>query len=367
MPDGSFAPQWYSKPGSTLLALMQKQGVSVDEMVQRIGCDHAFFRGVVAGSIAIDAKLAGTLAKSIGGSAAFWTKRQTQFDNSLDRVMASLSVSKASEWLKLLPIQEMKKLGWIKSGPDKSSALRACLSYYDVADFEEWESNYEAVDHQFSFRSSQTFQSKIGALSAWLRQAEIQASFSHCAPWNLQTFRTLFPKIKALTRIKEPSVFVPKLRRLCAEAGVAIVFIKAPTGCKASGATRFLSSSKAMIAMSFRYLSDDHFWFTFFHEAAHLILHGEEAVFIEEDKGEITIKEKEANTFAAQTLIPMQKREEFLELRSRSHAVIRFAVSLGISPGIVVGQMQHERLIGPGQLNHLKRRYDWKELSDVLL
>jgi hypothetical protein len=34
-----------------------------------------------------------------------------------------------------------------------------------------------------------------------------------------------------------------------------------------------ISPNKAMVILSFRYLSDDHFWFTFFHEIAHLLLH----------------------------------------------------------------------------------------------
>ena len=41
--------------------------------------------------------------------------------------------------------------------------------------------------------------------------------------------------------------------------------------------------------------------------------------------------------------------------------MIKFAVSVGISPGIVVGQMQHRRMIGSQQLNFLKRRYGWDE------
>jgi hypothetical protein len=55
-----------------------------------------------------------------------------------------------------------------------------------------------------------------------------------------------------------------------------------------------------------------------------------------------------------------------MRLRLRPREVIRFAVLVGVSPGIVVGQMQHRRIIGPHQLNYLKRRYGWDEIREAV-
>jgi Zn-dependent peptidase ImmA (M78 family) len=122
-----------------------------------------------------------------------------------------------------------------------------------------------------------------------------------------------------------------------------------------------------MIILSFRHLSDDHFWFTFFHEAGHLLLHGENSTFVDGEEVDKTEKEKEANAFSSGALVPYDRLDELMNLQSRSLSVIRFAVSIGVSSGIVVGQMQHMGLIGPGQLNHLKRRYDWEQISNVVI
>ena len=62
-----------------------------------------------------------------------------------------------------------------------------------------------------------------------------------------------------------------------------------------------------MMILSFRYLSDDHFWFTFFHEAAHLLLHGEKSTFVEDEATDQTEKEKQANAFAAGMLVPSDR------------------------------------------------------------
>jgi HTH-type transcriptional regulator / antitoxin HigA len=144
-----------------------------------------------------------------------------------------------------------------------------------------------------------------------------------------------------LTRRKHPEQFLPQLIQVCSECGVALVIARAPEGCRASGATRFILPSKAMIVMSFRYRSDDHFWFTFFHEAAHLLLHGEKALFLEDGSDVTAEEEKEANEFASALLIPSGSKGEFEQLNGAVKNILRFAVKEGISPGVVVGQLQH--------------------------
>ena len=63
---------------------------------------------------------------------------------------------------------------------------------------------------------------------------------------------------------------MPKLQGRCAAAGVAVVFVPALPKTGVSGATRWLHPQKAIIQLSLRYKSNDHLWFTFFHEAGHI-------------------------------------------------------------------------------------------------
>jgi HTH-type transcriptional regulator / antitoxin HigA len=180
-----------------------------------------------------------------------------------------------------------------------------------------------------------------------------------CAPWDPQRFRESLSEVRRLTFAKDPNHFLPALRRLCAATGVALAVVRAPNGCRASGATRFLSPEKAVLLLSFRYLSDDQFWFTFFHEAGHLLLHGQESLFLEGLDTQSTIQEQEANQFAEQVIIPAEFREAFLALRMEARAIVRFAKRVGIAPGIVAGQLQHFHRIPRNHFNGLKRRYKW--------
>ena len=88
-----------------------------------------------------------------------------------------------------------------------------------------------------------------------------------------------------------------------------MVIVPAPSGCKVSGATLFPQQDKALLLLSFRYLSDDHFWFSFFHEVGHLLLHGIEKIFLEGVDEINQNDEEEANKFAAELLIPLSIRK----------------------------------------------------------
>jgi hypothetical protein len=254
----------------------------------------------------------------------------------------------------------MVKFGWIEPVPKRSEELAACLKFFDVPNVAAWHRMYGSIERKFLFRKSAAFDSKPAAVAAWLRQGEIEAKEMRCAPWSAQAFGTALTSIRSLTREKDPKRFVSQLQKACAEVGVAVTIVRSPSGCRASGATRFVAADKALLLLSFRHLSDDQFWFSFFHEAGHLLLHSHQEVFIEGIEASDSAAEKEANEFAAHTLIPPQHTPELLRLRQNKFELVRFARRMGISPGIVVGQLQHYGKIKPNHFQGLKRRYRWE-------
>jgi Zn-dependent peptidase ImmA (M78 family) len=137
------------------------------------------------------------------------------------------------------------------------------------------------------------------------------------------------------------------------------VILRAPQGCRASGATKFITKDKAMLLLSFRYRSDDHFWFTFFHEAGHLVLHDCSALFIEGANFITTAEEQEADKFSEDLLVPPEFQEEMRELPMEHRKIMRFSKKIGISHGIVVGQLQHADVFPPDKMNFLKTRFVW--------
>lgn len=139
-----------------------------------------------------------------------------------------------------------------------------------------------------------------------------------------------------------------------------MVFVPALPKTGVSGATRWLNPDKAIIQLSLRYKTDDHLWFTFFHEAGHILLHGKKALFLEGADGMDEAKEAEADAFAEQELIARRAFAEFAREHCFSKAAIKaFARAQGVSPGIVVGRLQHQGLLPYTHCNDLKVRYQW--------
>ena len=122
----------------------------------------------------------------------------------------------------------------------------------------------------------------------------------------------------------------------------------------------FVAELRLENPLSLKYNTDDQFWFTFFHEAGHLLLHGDR-LFIESENMASNKEEQEANIFSGDILVPPEQRESLRTIPVNQFAVARFARMLGISAGVLVGQLQHYKRIRPNQLNGLKRYYRWKD------
>ena len=352
----SFRPDWTSAPGETIADILKERQLSVIEFAERLGQTSEAVADLLQGRSTITIGTARALQLVLGASVEFWMSRDFQYREDIAQLSAT-----NREWMAQLPVGDMIRFGWLGPVPHPSDELEACLRFFGVDSIRGWRKAYATIQEAIAFRTSPTFDSRLGAVTAWLRQGELEGRSNECGPWNPAGFQASLTKLRALTRQKDPRVFVPRLRECCAENGVAVSVVRAPTGCRASGATRFLSRDRALLLLSFRYLTDDHFWFTFFHECGHLLLHGQQEVFLEGADTKFAAKEQEANEFAARTLIPDELQPALLALPPDWRQVIRFAKQAGVSPGIIVGQMQHHRRIRRNQLNSLKRRYSWQE------
>jgi HTH-type transcriptional regulator / antitoxin HigA len=357
--DTPFTPDWVSPPGETIATILDERGITSDEFARCIQRTTGDVEELLSGRAALTADIARQLAAVLGASATFWTKREWRYRQNLAQLQREASRAASLNWLDEVPTKDMVELGWVKPTSDPAAMAAGVLQFFGVSSVESWRETYKDALQAIAFRTSATFESQPGAVAAWLRQGEFAASSMKCGPWDPERFRVELAVIRELTREKDPQAFLPELTRLCGACGVSVVALPAPKKCRASGATRFLSPTRPLLMLSFRYLSDDHFWFTFFHEAAHLILHSDKYMFLEGDDRLSSAEEQEANVFAANILIPPQCQEEMLRLPVNGIAVVRFAKHVGVSPGIVVGQLQHRGRIGHRQLNNLKRRYKW--------
>lgn len=350
----TFAPDWASPPGDTIVDMLNERKLPQAELAHLLGRSEEDIRGLIEGRISITIGLARQLEQVLGASVAFWMTRDLNYRQATARLHAIDEV-----WLSEFPLRDMVSFGWLKKALSPAQEMTSCLQFFGVSSINEWRLRYTDLQNRIAFKASPSIDSRPAAVAAWLRQGELEAGQIDCTSWNAVRFGELIGELRTLTRTKDPHQFIPTLQHTCAQAGVTVVIVRAPTGCRASGATRFLAPDKALLQLSFRYLSDDHFWFAFFHEAGHLLLHGDHSLFLEGLNEPSSRLEEEANIFAANSLIRPEMQPQLRNLGSDARGIIRFARDVGVSPGVVVGQMQHLGLLRHRQMNSLKRRFTW--------
>jgi Zn-dependent peptidase ImmA (M78 family)/plasmid maintenance system antidote protein VapI len=359
----TFNPDWFSKPGDSLRALMIRRGVSPCDLAHHLNGGMATLRGLLNGSKDLDGSDAAVLARTLGVTESFWLKRQANYAEALERAVDRADAEEADAWLQL-QVPGEKPRGRLTQEKRRVEVQKR-LVFFNVSTFGAWQARYGKVASATLFRKSEAHRSDEAAIMMWLRSGEMDTDLVATRAWKAGNLEDRLPEIRKLSKIRKPERFLPKLQTLCAEAGVAVVAKKAPTGCPASGASRMVAPDKAMILLSFRGLSDDRFWFTVFHEIGHLLLHGART-FVDVDMEELDDSEREANEFASKCIVPANRTSEFEALSSTVDDITRFSVSVGVAPGLVVGQMQHHQMLERHQMNYLKRRWKWEDLAPLI-
>ena len=356
-----YAPDYVSPPGETLQELLDDRQMSQAELARRMGRPDKTINEIIQGKAGLTPQTAIQLEHVLGVPASFWNNREQAYRAFLAKQAEREHLQAHSDWIHSFPLKDMVRRGWIKQWNDVVDQIRELLRYFSIASPQQWQERWSQL--QVAYRKAQTFKSQPYALSAWLRQGEILAQQISCQPYEPAAFKKALSDARAMTRTSPDNV-ISSLQACCAAAGVAVVFVPEVSGVAASGAAWWLNPKKAIIQLSFRYKHDDQIWFSFFHEAGHILLHGKRELFIEEDEIE-SQQEKEANDFAAEYLLPRQALRQFVARQTpgrypSAQSLVDFAEEQGIAPGIVVGQLQHDHpeIVPLSHHNHLKCRFD---------
>lgn len=352
-----YAPDYVSPPGETLLETLETLGMSQADLAERTGKAIKTINEIVQGKAPITPETALQFERVLGVPARFWNNREQRYRESLAQAGERERLQAHVGWLKQAPVKAMCQLGWIRCLADEIEQLREVLQFFGVASPDQWQAIW--LSPQASFRCSPAFEADPVAVAAWLRRGEFEAQRLPCEAYDVARFRAALTEVRQLTQ-QPPEVFQAELIRLCATAGVAVVFVPELPKVHVSGATRWLTPTKALIQLSLRHKSDDHLWFTFFHEAGHILHHGKREFFIDIDDRDGDDKEQAADKFAADCLIPAPQWRRFArQTRYSKEQILAFAAEAGVAPGIVVGRLQHDKLLPPSHCNDLKRRLDW--------
>jgi len=341
-----YVPQTVSHPGETLKEKLDEIGMGPKEFAVRTQKPEKTISNILAGESSITSDMAVVFEDVLGIPARFWLARQQNYNEAVARLKKHQSVVNDIAWAALFPYSNMVKLGWIKATKIKEEKVELLYKYFRVGNQDAFADYYFNQKLKLSFRLTRTIEKKPYAIAAWLRQGEIQAAELESAEYDEKVFTNCLPEIKNLLAT-HPSDFFKKLQAICLSAGVKIVYTPCLPGASIHGSTRWLGDTP-LIQMSAKYPHNDSFWFTFFHEAAHIIKHGKKYIALEnvDYKEEDKAKEKEADDFAIMWTFSEEEEEEVLSsARLTSQDIHGFAKKFNTHPGIIIGRFHHKKLI----------------------
>lgn len=329
-----------SPPGDDILETIEHIKMSQAELADRLGKTPSKVHDLITGKEPVTYNTALQLEKVLGIDAQFWLNREINYRTKLARLEQEEALEEEKEWLKQQPVKELKKCGYIKSEKRDATMVSETLEFYAVVSVEKWRSRYINDYASAAFRKSEAHQTTLGSMAAWLRIGEIEMQNMKLPDYDKEAFKNVLEEIKILV-LKHPEDFAKQVKEKCAKVGVGLVYTLCLPKAPVSGATRWFRSNP-LIQLTDRHKTNDHFWFTFYHEAAHVLLHPKKEVFFEDFAGYKPDKRKEdeANSFAAKNLLPEKVIGE-LSSHSTETDIINLAEKYKTHPAIIVGQLQH--------------------------
>ena len=336
-------------PGATIKEQLNDRGMSQKEFAARMGMSEKHISKLINGEVQLTPETAVRLEMVLGVPAKFWNNLEAIYREKIIKAEAENAMDADAELAKQFPYSEMAKLGWVPETRDAKEKVVNLRKYFEVVELSLLAS--DQITRIACRRLAITEKGDL-ALMAWAQEAKIKARGIQTAPINIKGLISAMPEIRQMTVLK-PEEFCPQIKKCLADCGVALVFLPHLKGSFLQGAS-FMDGNKIVAGLTVRGKDADRFWFSLFHELAHIALG-----HVGQPDGTSEDDEKAADKWSGDILIAPDDFEAFRKEKDYSKkSVLQFAEAQGIAPGIVVGRMQLEGMIRYSMLNDLKEKYE---------
>ena len=346
-------PDFTVSPGDHISEWLTDHGLNAAELARRLGVTRKHVSELLAGKAPLSASVALGLERVTGIPARIWNNFEAGYREDLARLAEDAKLAEQHEQAKLFPLAYLRKWRFIKAAArDKAGTVRELLSILGLAHLDAFDATW--VHAKVAYRKAELASEKVHERAIWLALGEQLAEVEELPPFDPNALEALVPRLRALTAEPDPVTAIAEAQDLLRGVGAALCLIPPIKGFGVHGATRWIMDHP-VVQLSVRGKKDDQLWFTLFHELGHVLLHDHKKVFLQ---GAGDGAEREADEFAARTLVPYAYRDR-LPTGRNIRAVSELAQELGIAPSIVLGQAQ--RLSGDfawGQ--ELKVTLEWK-------
>ena len=339
-------------PGYFIQEIVEEYGLTQNDFAKRLDTTPKNLSKLIRGEQNLSADIAMKLSKMLGTSVEYWLNLQNKYDTFITEIHEE---SKMKEEIKVL-----NELGYKyfadnfrleKHSRNKKAQVKELRHFLKISAL----SLLKKEDLAISFRNEKTniTNSNIVKANAMVQIAVNKMLKSEIPKYDKNKLQEA--EEYALTLTEKHNDFYPLLYKKLFEAGVFFEVLPNISGSKTNGATKRVKGS-VLLMVNNRRLYSDSFWFTLFHEIAH-IKFKDFGISFDDDKKSC---EDAADKYAEDKLIPPNKYLEFVKNKVfDSHSIRKFAKEVGRDPGIILGRLQKDKLVGyqDSSLSSLKKKY----------
>lgn len=360
--NNEYYPQTVTHPGEDLREKLEELQMSPKEFAVRCNKPIKTISEVLNGKSSITPDMAIQFENVLQVPARYWLKRQYHYDEATARNNRQEIIKEAVEWARAFPYKDMAKKDWVPQTRKWEARAEALLEYFGISSHHSWAKVYLYTELKASFRISLAHTKTPHALSAWLRRGDIQARDITAPEYSDKALKAILPKLKEIMAA-HPADFFEQAQSLCLQAGVKVVCTPCLPKAPINGVARWIeNNTRPLIQLSSRYKRNDIFWFSFFHELGHILLHGKKDVFLEnaDYAGAGLEKEAEADDFAVRWTFSEKEEAEVMAADFRSEeTILQYARRFGTHPAMIVGRLQHRGVLDHSEGAGFRVRIDW--------
>ncbi len=354
-----------STPGDRIQEHIDFIGMSQAELAERLGRSIPKLNELIKGKAPITKETAAKLEYVLGIDASFWLNLEKHYQEELLEIKQLEFLETCTSWVTGFPIAALKKMKLLLDSNKKPELAEGLLKFFRVASPVEWSTIYEG--HSMAFKIELNLTSDPKAISAWLRIGELQANKIDLQAFDKKKLTDALPFIQNIAFNENPN-WKEELQTVCASFGVALVYSPCLSKAPIYGAARWIKNkSVPLIQLTDRKKDYNAFWFTFYHELAHIRYHNKSDIFIDglENILPDVDKEKEADAFASKMIFNDTVKDKALNQNLNTVEKLKsFSIENKINLSILISQLQRLNKIMYNDFNaiSLKSKVEFEEL-----
>ena len=333
-------------PGETLAEVLEDAEMTQRDLAVRTGVTEKHVSTVINGKKNISASYAKKLEYALGIEASFWMNLQANYDRELLEFeeMNNITEEETSVLKNLKEVISVwTKWGWLETEANPAAQvldLRKILGISNLCDIPK-------ISYVAAYRAqSKNLNVDPYVMFAWQRMCELLTRDIEVADHvDVNKLRKKIPEIKQVMFLAANQI-QEKLTDIFSACGVAFKIVPNFTGAPVQGFIKKTEDGTVILCMTLRQKFADIFWFSLFHEIAHILNGDTKNRFIDfaSVSGDV---EKRADETASDLLIDRKAYKEFVQSEKfkSSYAITSFAKGQNVQEYIVLGRLMKENRI----------------------